>query len=284
MVSPRRIRLGSALYALLFFGTAALLVVGLGQGSSHWRFALPLVLGHAVVVALVERLLPLHPPWNEDQGDLRADRLHFAANLLVGQVSLALYGLLSEGVGTSPWGLAALPFGAAWLLGLLLFDLGLYAVHRVSHGGGILWRLHAVHHASTRLYMLNGQRRHLAHEVLEGLPGLTVLFVAGAPPAVVAAVLGTVTLHLAWQHSNIAYRLGALGHIIAGAEGHRWHHQRQWRDVQGNYGAVLAIWDRVCGTDLRRATPAPTDVGMDDEPTLPKNWVGQHVWPFRGRE
>ncbi|MCC6622269.1 MAG: sterol desaturase family protein [Deltaproteobacteria bacterium] len=281
MITSHETRLGSALYGLIFFGTAALLVAGLGQGWSYVGFALPLVLGHAAVVGLLERLSPFHRPWNQDQGDRIADRIHYAANLLVGQASLGLYGIIHVATGAPSWGLAGLPFGAAWLVGLVLFDLGLYAVHRWSHGGGLLWRLHAVHHSSTRIYMLNGQRRHVVHEILEGLPGLMALLAAGAPPAVVAAVLGTVTVHLAWQHSNIAYRLGALRHIIAGAESHRWHHQRQWRDVQGNYAAVLAPWDRLFKTDLRRATTAPTDVGMDDEPALPKDWVGQHVWPFR---
>lgn len=283
MITTQRTSLASALYGLIFFGTVALLVAGLGQGWSYAGFALPLVLGHAAVVAILEWRLPFHRPWNHDQGDRRADRIHYAANLLIGQAALALYGVLYLALDAPGWGLAALPFGVAWLVGLVLFDLGLYAVHRWSHGGGLLWRLHAVHHSSTRIYMLNGQRRHLVHEIFEGLPGLTALFAAGAPPVLVAAVLGTVTLHLAWQHSNIAYRLGALGLIIAGAQTHRWHHQRQWRDVQGNYAAVLALWDRLFKTDLRRATAAPTDVGMDDEPTLPKDWAGQHVWPFRSR-
>lgn len=283
MITTQGIKLASALYGLIFFGTVVLLVAGLGLGWSYVGFALPLVLGHAAVIAILERRLPFHRPWNEDQGDRRADRIHYAANLLVGQASLGLYGVIHAATGAPSWGLAGLAFGAAWLVGLVLFDLGLYAVHRWSHGGGLLWRLHAVHHSSTRIYMLNGQRRHFVHEICEGLPGLAALFAAGAPPALVSAVLGTVTLHLAWQHANIAYQLGALGHVIAGAESHRWHHQRQWRDVQGNYAAVLALWDRLFMTDLRRATAAPTDVGMDDEPTLPKDWVGQHVWPFRSR-
>jgi len=284
LTSRRTSILGSAVYGFVFFGAVGLLLYGLGMGWSYAAFALPLVLGHAAVVVVLERLLPFHRAWNQDQGDLRTDWTHYAANLLVGQGSLALYGALYAATGTSTRGLGGLPFGVSWLFGVLIFDFGLYAIHRWSHGGGLLWRLHAIHHSSTRIYMLNGQRRHLPHEVLEGLPGLVVLFAAAAPPTVVGAVVATVTLHLAWQHSNIDYRTGPLRFLLAGAASHRWHHQRQWREVQGNYGAVLALWDRLFATDLRRATVAPTDVGMDDEPTLPKDWVGQHAWPFRSRE
>ncbi len=284
MNTTQQNRLGSALYGLVFFGSVALLVTGLGQGWSYLGFALPLVLVHAIIVVILERRLPYHRLWNQDLGGRSADRIHYVANLLTAQVALGLYGILHAAADGPTWGLATLPFGVGWLVGFVVFDLGLYAVHRWSHGGGLMWRLHAIHHSSTAIYMLNGQRRHLVHEILEGLPGLTVLFAAGAPPALVAAVLATVTMHLAWQHSNIAHRLGVLRHIIAGAESHRWHHQRQWREVQGNYAAVLALWDRLFKTDLQRTAAAPTDVGMDDEPTLPKDWVGQHLWPFRSRD
>jgi sterol desaturase/sphingolipid hydroxylase (fatty acid hydroxylase superfamily) len=119
------------------------------------------------------------------------------------------------------------------------------------------------------------------HELLEGTPGLAVLYLLGAPAPVYAAAIAVVTLHLFLQHANIDYRLGILRHVIAGAELHRWHHQRRWQAVQGNYAAVLAIWDHLFRSSLGDRGAAPPDVGMDDEPDLPANYLGQLAWPFR---
>jgi sterol desaturase/sphingolipid hydroxylase (fatty acid hydroxylase superfamily) len=143
--------------------------------------------------------------------------------------------------------------------------------------------LHSIHHSPRRVYWMNGQRRHLVHELIEGAPGLAVLFVAGAPAATGFVAVAVVTLHLLLQHANIAYRVGPLGAVFAVADSHRWHHQRLWRDVQGNYGAVFSFWDRFFGTRLRNRGDAPADVGMDDEPDLPRDYLGQLAWPFTKR-
>jgi sterol desaturase/sphingolipid hydroxylase (fatty acid hydroxylase superfamily) len=177
----------------------------------------------------------------------------------------------------------ALPFALEFLLALALADLGLYAVHRASHRVQWLWRLHAIHHSPRRVYWVNGQRRHVVHEMLEGMPGFLALGALGAPPAVVACAFAAITIHLMYQHGNIEYRLGPLRHVFAVAEVHRWHHQRRWCDVQGNYGGVLALWDHVFGSVLPQRGDAPLDVGMDDEPDMPSDWLGQMRWPFRRR-
>lgn len=43
-------------------------------------------------------------------------------------------------------------------------------------------------------------------------------------------------MHLAFQHSNLGYRVGPLGLLIGVAEAHRWHHKREHEDAQVNYG------------------------------------------------
>lgn len=43
-------------------------------------------------------------------------------------------------------------------------------------------------------------------------------------------------VHLAFQHSNLGYRVGPLGLLIGVAEAHRWHHKREHEDAQVNYG------------------------------------------------
>lgn len=267
-------------YPVIVIGGGTLLIVALSTGRPPWQVGPPLLVAAALLVALLERALPYVPAWTRDHDDSRTDVAHFLGNLVVSQASLAVFAVArpwSQGVDVWPshW-----PFWVQALVGLGIVDLGLYAVHRASHGLGWLWRLHAIHHSSRRVYWVNGQRRHLLHELIEGAPGLTILFAVGAPSAVYAAAITIVTLHLFMQHANIDYRLGPLRFLFAGAELHRWHHQRRWQDVQGNYAAIFAVWDHVFGSSLGDRGDAPPDVGMDDEPDLPADYRGQLVWPF----
>jgi sterol desaturase/sphingolipid hydroxylase (fatty acid hydroxylase superfamily) len=253
------------MYPLGFGAPAVLLLALLSSGITYW-VAGPLVLGAtALLVGLGERVIPHARAWLVDRdGDARLDRLLLFANVLVSHLSIALFWLVSaRWRGLDLWP-AALPLWTQCLLALVVIDLGLYVVHRASHHVGWLWRLHAVHHSARRMYWVNGQRRHLAHELLEGAPGLLVLSLLGAPPVTYAAALALVTLHLLFQHANIDTRTGALRHVFAVAELHRWHHQRDWHQVQGNYGAVFSLWDRLFGSALNTTGTAPIDVGIDE--------------------
>lgn len=267
-------------YPTIVGGGGAVLLGGLSIGLPYGPLGVGVVAVAAAAVALLEQVAPWHPPWRRDHGDLRADVLHFGGNLLVSQTAVVLYTAAMAWRGPGPWPVAA-PLALQILGALLIFDLGLYGVHRASHGVGMLWRLHAIHHSAPRLYWLNGQRRHLVHELVEGLPGMVVLGLLGAPGVVLGGAIALVTLHLLLQHANLDYTVGPLRHLLASAESHRWHHQRQWQAVQGNYGAVFSLWDRWFGTALPQTGEAPADVGMADEPDLPADYLGQLSWPFR---
>lgn len=270
-------------YPTIVIGGAAVIIASVSNGTGYWPVGPLVLVVAALLVAVLERIQPYAPEWNRDHLDTRTDRLHFLGNIAVSHTSLASYAAARTlWSGVDVWPVHA-PIWAQALLGLVIVDLGLYAVHRASHGVGWLWRLHAIHHSSRRVYWVNGQRRHLLHELLEGAPGLLILFVAGAPAFVYATAIAIVTLHLFLQHANIDYRLGPLRRVFAAAELHRWHHQRRWQDVQGNYAALLAVWDHLFGSSLRDRGDAPPDVGMDDEPDLPNDYARQLAWPFRAR-
>jgi sterol desaturase/sphingolipid hydroxylase (fatty acid hydroxylase superfamily) len=273
-----------AVYPVVAGAAVALLLLLVADGRPYWPVATAVLAGTAVVVTGLERWRPHAVVWQRNHGDLRVDLVHLAGNVAVSQAATLSYGAAYEAGWLGDIWPTSLPFGLQFLAGLLIVDLGLYAVHRASHGVGWLWQLHVIHHSAPRLYWVNGQRRHLLHEVIEGLPGLLALGLIGAPGAVVGCAFAAVTIHLLLQHGNVEYRGGWLRHVFAVAELHRWHHQPYWRDVQGNYGAVFSIWDRLFGTALPQTGDAPIDVGMDDEPDLPASWRGQLLWPFRGRQ
>lgn len=270
-------------YPALGGTTLVLLIVLASCGIAYWPAFPLIVLAGIAIVAMLERIAPFEPEWNRDHdGDTRVDALHLIVSTLLIQSSVALaFGLralLPQGSALWPGGA---PMWAQVLLAGAILDLGLYAMHRASHAHGFLWRLHAIHHSPERLYWLNGGRRHPLSALVLAMPGLTVLFALGATPIAVGAWMSFMSVHLAFQHANLDYRLGPLRHLLAVAEMHRWHHKREFEDAQVNYGEVFLIWDRLFGT-FHDASHSPRrgDVGLTAR-DIPSGYAAQLRWPFR---
>ncbi|MDO9451961.1 MAG: sterol desaturase family protein [Stagnimonas sp.] len=268
-------------YPLIAGGLGIVLVAMASQGVVYWPlFPLVVIVGISIV-ALLERIAPYEPEWNRDRGDTRVDALHLIVSHALIQsaiaISFGLRALMPENFALWP---TAAPMWAQVLLAGAIMDLGLYAMHRASHASGFLWRLHALHHSPERLYWLNGGRRHpLSALVLAG-PGLTVLFLLGATPIAVGAWLSFMSIHLAFQHANLDYKLGPFRYVFGVAEMHRWHHKREFEDAQVNFGEVWLIWDHLFGTfhDAPKS-PGKGEVGLHDQ-TIPPGYWQQLRWPF----
>lgn len=266
----------------LIAGAAALLLVHLAAtGSAYWPLFPLVVVASIALVALLERVAPFEPDWNRDHdGDTRADALHLLVSYLLIQSAIAMaFGLRSL---APDWGLwpTQWPMAFQVLLAGLILDLGLYAMHRASHASGLLWRLHAIHHSPERLYWLNGGRRHPLSALVLAAPGLAALLALGATPIAVAAWMSFMSVHLAFQHANLDYRLGLLRNLLGVAEMHRFHHKREFEDAQVNFGEVFLIWDRLFGTfhDAARS-PRRGEVGLREE-TIPSGYLQQLRWPL----
>lgn len=267
----------------LIAGGAALLLVHLATiGVAYWPL-FPLVVAAGIaLVALLERVAPHELAWNRDHdGDTVADALHLFVSYLLIQSAVGMaFGLRSLVPGD--WGL----WPSQWSMGLqvllagLIMDLGLYAMHRASHASNLLWRLHAIHHSPERLYWLNGGRRHPLSALVLAAPGLTLLLALGASPVAVGAWMSFMSVHLAFQHANLDYRLGPFRHFLGVAEMHRFHHKREFEDAQVNFGEVLLIWDRLFGTfhDVPES-PRKGDVGLRGM-IVPNRYWAQLLWPF----
>jgi sterol desaturase/sphingolipid hydroxylase (fatty acid hydroxylase superfamily) len=270
-----------AAYPVVALGAAVLLVMLATQGVAYWPvFPLVVVTGMAAV-ALLERISPYEPEWNRDHGDTRVDILHLLVSHALIQGGIAIsFGLrlfLPEDFALWP---ASWPLWSQVLLAGAILDLGLYSMHRWSHVQPFLWKLHELHHSPERLYWLNGGRRHpLSALVLAG-PGLVLLFALGATPIAVGAWLSIMSIHLAFQHANLDYRLGPFRHLLAVGELHRWHHKRDYEDAQVNFGEVWMIWDQLFGTyhdapDM----PGVGEVGLHDS-GIPAGYWAQLRWPW----
>lgn len=270
-------------YPALAGSILLLLVVLASRGIAYWPTFPLIAFAGIAAVALLERIAPFEPDWNRDHaGDTRVDALHLIVSTLLIHSGVAmafgLRALLPEASTLWPGGA---PMWAQVLLAGAILDLGLYAMHRASHAHGFLWRLHAIHHSPERLYWLNGGRRHPLSALVLAVPGLTVLLALGATPIAVGAWLSFMSVHLAFQHANLDYRLGPLRYLLGVAEMHRWHHKREFEDAQVNYGEVFLIWDRLFGTfhDAPHS-PAQGEIGLHDN-TMPERYSAQLLWPFR---
>lgn len=242
---------------------------------------MPVTVGLALlVVALLERCLPFHRAWLSDHGDSLCDATHAVVNLAV---LLAVHGVVAL---LAPWWTVGGLWPTDWPLwaqavavGAVL-DLSLYAVHWLSHKSQWLWRFHAIHHSSERLHWLNGERRHPLHAGMMAAPGLVAVVLMGAPAIAVGAWLGLLAAHLAFQHSNLDYRVGPLRDVIGAAEVHRWHHKREYEDAQVNFGEFWMAWDHLFGTfKLPVHQLGSADVGLRKH-GFPKAYGSQLIHPF----
>jgi len=273
------IRYGS--YPLVVGATATVLFGGLAAGWPYFP-AVPITVGGAlVIVAWLERQLPFHPAWLRDHQDTRCDAMHAVINLAVLLAVHGVVAVLAPLLPTGTWWPDHWPLWAqAFAVGFVL-DFSLYAVHWLSHKSAWLWRFHAIHHSAERLYWLNGERRHPLHAGMMAGPGLIVVVLLGAPAVAVGAWLALLAVHLAFQHSNLDYRLGPLRVLIGAAEVHRWHHKREYEDAQVNFGEFWMVWDHLFGTFLlpKQALGA-TEVGLR-EADFPMRYSEQLTYPFR---
>ncbi|GAA0189766.1 MAG: sterol desaturase [Cupriavidus sp.] len=235
--------------------------------------------GGLLLVAWLERFVPFDARWQKRDLDFPADVAHAVVNLAV------MHGAVLGFVGLREWtGWPGLWWPAEWPYLLQVFlasaplDLSLYAVHRLSHHNGFLWRLHSIHHSSRRLYWLNGERRHPVHATLMAGPGLLVLGILGAPAAVVGGWFAILAVHLAFQHANLDYRLGPVRYLLGVAELHRWHHRERFADAQVNFGEFWLVWDHLFGTFYQPQAPLGP-IGIEGNP-VPHRYGKQLVYPF----
>lgn len=267
----------------LIMGSAAIALMAIwASGGSLWPAATGIALSGALVVAALEWLAPFEERWLHAHGDVGADLLHNLINL--GLIQFVSYWLF-RWTATAPWQAwpAEWPFWAQMALVAVIIDFSLYAMHWLSHRVDWLWRLHAIHHSPERLYWFNGERRHPLHAMLLAFPGLAVLALLTVPQELVTLWFAFLTIHLAFQHSNIDYTVGPLRTWVGVAEMHRWHHKREFEDAQVNYGEFLLVWDRLFGTLYTTATPiGASEVGLLDR-EFPLTYWQQLTWPFRAR-
>jgi sterol desaturase/sphingolipid hydroxylase (fatty acid hydroxylase superfamily) len=192
--------------------------------------------------------------------------------IVVGLVSLAwLPGLLIRPlVGMLPP--AVLPF-----VGIALFDMAIYWVHRWSHEVPALWRFHSVHHSTEHLDWVSGFRNHPFDGAIVAPPFF--FLIAAGFDATFTGALAVIQLVLGlFLHANVRWRLRPLHRLLITPEFHHWHHADEIEAHNSNYSVFLPLWDLMFGTYYMPRNKRPIRYGVSED--MPMTMAGQLRYPF----
>jgi sterol desaturase/sphingolipid hydroxylase (fatty acid hydroxylase superfamily) len=156
-----------------------------------------------------------------------------------------------------------LPVPVEAVLAVIALDAVIYAQHAAFHLQPWLWRLHMMHHADLDIDVTTGARFHPLEILISmGIKAAAIAAIGPSPTAVVAfeVILNALAM---FNHSNVALPLAVdrvLRLLVVTPDQHRVHHSVIIREMNGNYGFNLSLWDRLFGT--YRAQPVRGHEGM----------------------
>lgn len=175
---------------------------------------------------------------------------------------------------------AGMPFLGKLAVGVVVFDLISFLVHRALHRHDALWNIHKVHHSSLELDGFATTRTHMAENMLRFVPSQALLFVIGMPVGVVAATVAIAAVYGVSNHSNLGIDLRWAEAVLVTPRLHRRHHVPS--TTMHNYGGIFTIWDRLAGTLVRADTGPDERYGVPGEiDTYPQRFADALRQPFR---
>ncbi|MFN3256826.1 MAG: sterol desaturase family protein [Ilumatobacter sp.] len=266
---------------LMQFGAAALIAASFALDRSVW-LALAFLF---VIVVPFEKLFPRHRGQRIRRPGVGTDVAHGLAAPVLATASLAV--AVVVGVASLAWlpGLLLrpvvemLPAALLPFVGIMLFDLATYWVHRWSHEVPLLWRFHAVHHSTEHLDWVSGFRNHPFDGAILAPP--FVLLMAAGFDAQFTGILAVIQIASGlFLHANVRWRLRPLHRIVITPEFHHWHHTNERAAHHSNYSVFLPLWDTLFGTYFMPSDRRPQVYGIDEP--MPLTLVGQLRQPFVG--
>ena len=274
-------------YPLLTGGAIALHFSMLAGGAPPAVAAYAPVALVALSILWLQIRFPARASWQPTWADVKND----AAFLLFVQVLLPriLLGVAvlvladwTHANARSRWWPHDWPVIAQTLAIVLIVDLLRYWLHRACHRFDWLWRLHQVHHAPGLLYALNTGRFHPLEKSLHFCCDTLPFLLLGVAPETLAGYFLVYSVNGFFQHSNVKLRYGWLNYVVGSAQTHRWHHAKDPRVANCNFGSTTMLWDLVFGTwYLPRGKVVPA-VGILDA-RFPRGFWPQLLAPFRRR-
>jgi sterol desaturase/sphingolipid hydroxylase (fatty acid hydroxylase superfamily) len=257
----------------------------LGSGVPLVTAAYAPVVAIALLVVVLEWRFPERLEWRPRWTDIRADAAFMAVvqvalpRLLAAGAAIAIAAWMHEHA-RSAWWPHAWPLVAQALAMVVAIDFVRYWLHRACHSWPALWRLHEVHHSPDILYVLNVGRFHPFEKALHFALDTAPFLVLGVAPELIACYFLLYSVNGLFQHSNVRLRYGWLNYFVGSAETHRWHHARDPKVAQCNFGNTTIVWDLVFGTWHLPENRRLDEIGITDR-NYPKGFWDQMRAPFR---
>lgn len=176
-----------------------------------------------------------------------------------------------------------MPLWAQLVLSLLAYDLAYYVMHRAMHSR-LLWPVHQPHHAGPRMNLTLAVRIGALQPLVSWIFYLP-LALAGMPPHLYALQSQLNLMHQFGIHSSLRLPawLEPVALLLITPAAHRVHHETAADSHGRNFGGVLALWDRACGTYKHEVAFADARYGDDDAPpNLSASPLATTLWPWLG--
>jgi sterol desaturase/sphingolipid hydroxylase (fatty acid hydroxylase superfamily) len=162
--------------------------------------------------------------------------------------------VLASFSGQQDWGLFNMlesPYLVAVTASFLLFDLLIYAQHRLFHRIDWLWRLHRVHHSDMNIDVTTAVRFHPLEIILSMIIKMCLVVTLGTPPLAVLIFEVALSVTALFNHGNIALPLRLdklLRLLVVTPDMHRVHHSWLEAETNSNFGFNLTWWDHLFGS------------------------------------
>ncbi|HET9644446.1 MAG TPA: sterol desaturase family protein [Burkholderiaceae bacterium] len=137
---------------------------------------------------------------------------------------------------------------SGWVACFIGQEFCYYWYHRAAHRVRWFWCTHAVHHTPNQLNLSAAYRFGWTGKLTGTLLFFMLAPLFGLPPRIVMMLLSLNLLYQFWIHAAWIPRLGPLEWILNTPSAHRVHHAANLEYLDGNYGGVLIVFDRLFGT------------------------------------
>jgi len=170
-------------------------------------------------------------------------------------------------------------------------DFSRFLVHFAYHKVPCLWRFHAIHHSARVMTPLTLYRVHAVEYFINSIRAITVIGVVSGifiycfnGRIGVYKVLGVSIFNFLFnlaganlRHSNIWLGFGRFEKWFISPAQHQIHHSTAKEHLDKNFGASLAIWDRIFGSWIASKNTEVKSFGLFKQSTqqkLRKQWAG----------
>jgi sterol desaturase/sphingolipid hydroxylase (fatty acid hydroxylase superfamily) len=149
-----------------------------------------------------------------------------------------------------------------WVACFLGQEFFYYWYHRAAHRVRWFWCTHSVHHSPNQLNLSAAYRFGWTGRLTGTLAFFLLAPLLGMHPRVILVMLSLNLLYQFWIHATWIPKLGPLEWVLNTPSSHRVHHASNLEYLDGNYGGVLIIFDRLFGTYIPERPDLPCKYGL----------------------